>query len=166
VGFGAASKPLIKEFNHLHLVHEVPLLLRGIIMETIVRYLGNTKFEAIARGHLVICDQPGENHGTDAGMSPPEFLLVSLGTCAGYYATQYLQVRGLDTKNLTVRVSAGKAARPTRLDMFVIEVEAPDVDARHYEGLLRAAKACLIHNTLNHGASVEIKVHTAEPVGV
>ena len=133
-------------------------------METIVRYLGNTKFEAVTRGHRVICDQPVDNYGTDTGMTPPEFLLVSLGTCAGYYATQYLRVRGLDTGNLTVRVSAGKAARPTRLDMFVVEVEAPDVDAKHYEGLMRAVRACLIHNTLSHGASVEINVHTGAPV--
>ena len=132
-------------------------------METIVRYLGNTKFEAVTRGHRVICDQPVDNYGTDAGMSPPEFLLVSLGACAGYYATQYLRVRGLNTENLTVRVSAGKAVRPTRMDRFVIEVEAPDVDAKHYEGLMRSIRACLIHNTLNHGANVEINLHTAAP---
>jgi uncharacterized OsmC-like protein len=66
-------------------------------METLVRYLGHTKFEASTRGHRILCDQPVENQGTDAGMSPPEFLLVSLGTCAGYYATQYLLTRALST---------------------------------------------------------------------
>ena len=32
-------------------------------MEVIVQHLGGVKFEAVARGHRVICDQPAENHG-------------------------------------------------------------------------------------------------------
>ena len=78
-------------------------------MDTVIRHLGNLKFEAAARGHKVICDQPMENGGADAGMTPPEFLLVSLGTCAAYYAAQYLRTRGLNTDQLIVRVSAEKA---------------------------------------------------------
>ena len=69
-------------------------------MEAIIRHLGDLKFEAAARGHRVVCDQPPENGGSDAGMTSPEFLLVSLGTCAAYYAAQYLRTRGLDTDGL------------------------------------------------------------------
>jgi len=132
-------------------------------METTVRYLGNLKFEAAARGHRVICDQPVENQGSDKGMTPPELLLASLGTCAGYYAAQYLETRGLNASKLTVRVSAEKATQPARLASFVVEVEAPDVDPKHHDGLLRAVKACLIHNTLSHTPSVDLHVHTAAP---
>jgi putative redox protein len=133
-------------------------------METVVRYLGHTKFEASCRGHRILCDQPVENQGTDAAMSPPEFLLVSLGTCAGYYASQYLLTRALSTDQLTIRVSAEKAAQPARLASFVIEVEAPHVDPKHRDGLLRAVKTCLIHNTLSHPAAIDLHVHTAAPV--
>ena len=31
-----------------------------------------------ARGHRLVCDQPRENGGADAGLTPPEFLLASL----------------------------------------------------------------------------------------
>jgi len=65
----------------------------NLLMEVEILYLGEVKFEAIARGHRVICDQPATNGGSDSGMTPPEFLLVSLGTCAGYYAAQYLKTR-------------------------------------------------------------------------
>jgi putative redox protein len=133
-------------------------------METVVRYLGHTKFEASCRGHRILCDQPVENQGTDAAMTPPEFLLASLGTCAGYYASQYLLARALSTDQLTVHVSAEKAAQPARLASFVIEVEAPHVDPKHRDGLLRAVKTCLIHNTLSHPASIDLQVHTAAPV--
>ena len=133
-------------------------------MEAVIRHLGNMKFEAMARGHRLLCDQPAENQGTDRGMTPPELLLASLGTCAGYYAAHYLQTRGLGDGRVAVRVTAEKATQPMRLASFVIEVEAPDVDPRHHDGLMRAVKACLIHNTLTNTPNIELHVHTAAPV--
>jgi len=129
-------------------------------MEAVIRYLGDLKFEAAARGHRVLCDQPRENWGSDAGMTPPEFLLVSLGTCAAYYSAQYLWSRGLDAEKLTVRVGAEKAAQPTRLGSFVIDVEMPDLDPKHCDRLRRAVKSCLIHNTLCQPPAIDLRVHT------
>ena len=128
-------------------------------MEVMARYLEESRFEVAARGHRVICDQPIDNGGSDKGMSPPEFLLASLATCAAYYATQYLKTRKLLAEDLKVRVSAEKAAQPTRLSSFHIEVTAPGLDSRHQAGILRAVKACLIHNTLLGGPSIEVTVH-------
>jgi hypothetical protein len=45
-----------------------------------------------------------------------------------------------------------------------VEVEAPELDARHHDGLLRSVKACLIHNTLSYPAHIDLHVHTAAPV--
>lgn len=132
-------------------------------MEVIIRHLGNVKFSAAARGHEVICDQPAENSGTDTGMSPPEFLLASLGTCAGYYAAEYVKARNLPAEGLEVRVSAEKEMRPARLDKFRIEVKLPALDAEHEAGVLRAVKHCLIHNTLLSPPSIEIAVQTGVP---
>jgi len=131
-------------------------------METTVRYLDGVRFEAESRGLTVICDQPTENGGQNTGMTPPEFLLASLGTCAGYYAVQYLKARQLSTDGLTVKVDAAKAMLPTRLDNFRIVIDVPGLnDARHRDGVLRAAKNCLIHNTMLHAPSIEIAL-TAE----
>ena len=55
-------------------------------MEVLTQYLGAVQFEITARQHTLICDQPGENNGYDEGMTPPELLLASLGSCAAYYA--------------------------------------------------------------------------------
>ena len=132
-------------------------------MEVTAQFLENAKFEVSARGHRAICDQPLDNGGADEGMSPPEFLLASLATCAAYYAAQYLKARKLSTEDLKVRVTAEKAAQPARLASFKIEVTtAPGLDARHQDGILRAAKACLIHNTLLGSPSIEVVVNAAE----
>ncbi len=133
-------------------------------MEIRVQHLGNAKFEASARGHRIICDQPPTNGGADEGMTPPEFLLVSLGTCAGFYAAQYLKTRGLPTDGLEVRVAADKVLGPARLNSFRIEVFVPPLDPQHEAGVLRAAKACLVHNTLINTPAVETVIRAAEPV--
>src|SRR3974390_1159885 len=117
-------------------------------MEVITQYRGNRRFEISARGHRVICDQPRDNRGEDTGMTPPELMLASLGSCAGYYAAEYMNTRGLPSKDFVVRVTAEKAAHPARLGSFRIEVLAPGLDEQHRTAVLRAAKACLIHNTL------------------
>ena len=128
-------------------------------MEVLARHLGDVKFEVAARGHRVICDQPAEHGGADEGITPPEFLLGALATCAGYYAAQYLKARGLSTEGLAVRASAEKALQPTRLGSFQIDVMTAPLDARHQEGVLRAVKNCLIHNTLLHAPTIEIALN-------
>jgi putative redox protein len=128
-------------------------------MEVFAEYLGGAKCEVTARGHRVICDQPPDNGGCDEGMSPPEFLLVSLATCAAYYAVQYLKARKLPSEDIKVRVSAEKAKQPARLGSFRIEVIAPNLDEQHEAGVLRAVKACLIHNTLLASPEIEVSVN-------
>jgi uncharacterized OsmC-like protein len=126
-------------------------------MEVIVNYTGGVQFEVDARGHKVVCDQPFDKGGVDAGMSPPEFLLASLGTCAAFYAAQYLRTRSLPAGGLEVRVSADKETGPARLAAFRIEIQVPGLDdERHRQGVLRAARSCLIHNTLLQPSAIEI----------
>jgi uncharacterized OsmC-like protein len=126
-------------------------------METTVRFLDGVRFEAESRGLKVICDQPTENGGQNSGMTPPEFLLSALGTCAGYYAVVYLTARKLSTAGLTVKVEAGKAQQPARMENFRIVIDVPGLDdPRHRDGVLRAAKNCLIHNTLLHPPAMEV----------
>jgi uncharacterized OsmC-like protein len=129
-------------------------------METIVEYSGGVAFTVEARGHRVICDQPVANGGADTGMTPPEFLLASLGTCAAYYAVQYLRTRSLPAEGLRVRVSAEKGTAPARLVSFRIEIAISDLEEKHKNGVLRAVNSCLIHNTLLYSPAIEIELET------
>jgi len=60
-------------------------------MQVTIKHLERVKFAIQARSHTVLCDQPIENEGDDAGMTPPELMLASLGSCAAFYAVQYLK---------------------------------------------------------------------------
>lgn len=128
-------------------------------METIVRVVDGVKFSAVSRGHEVLSDQPVESGGTDGGMTPPELMLASLGTCAAYYAVQYLKIQKLSSDGLVIRVEAEKEKNPARLGLFRIFVDHPaGSDPKHQQGLHRAAEKCLIHATLLHTPAIHIEV--------
>jgi putative redox protein len=134
-------------------------------MEVSVKLQGDVKFEVAARKHLLVCDQPAENGGNDEGMTPPELLLASLGTCAAFYASAYLRKKGLPREGVEVQVTAEKAGPPARLDGFRIEVKIPLVLSEEQRaGVDVAVHHCLIHNTLQHTPSIQIEVQT--PVAV
>ena len=128
-------------------------------MEVVVDYLGAVKFDVKARKHTIPCDQPEENGGLDEGVTPPELLLASVGTCAGYYAVQYLKTRHLNGRGLSIRVTAEVAKQPARLSSFQIEVHVPvQLNERHREGLLRAVVSCLITNTLVNSPKIDVDI--------
>ena len=129
-------------------------------MEVSVEHLGAVQFEIRARQHVIACDQPVESGGFDEGMTPPELLLASLGSCAAFYAAAYLRKHKLSEKGTKVRVTAGKRKEPARLDDFRISIEVPStIDPKHIEGVERAVHQCLIHNTLLNPPSIAIEIH-------
>ena len=131
-------------------------------MEVFVEHLGAMQFDIKARQHSVICDQPEDNGGFDEGMTPPEFLLAALGSCAAFYAAQYLRKKGLAKEGTRVRVTAEKVPAPPRLDNFRIEIDAPvPLSTEHKAGVEEAVKHCLIHNTLLHPPAIELDIRQA-----
>lgn len=133
-------------------------------MEVKVSQIDRFKFNVEARSHSVICDQPLDNGGDDAGMTPPELLLGSLGTCAQFYAVQYLRARQLDDRGVEVKVSAEKLTQPTRLGNFRIHVTCPALlSSDQTEGLRRSVHHCLIHNTLLAPPVIDIELAIGEP---
>lgn len=131
-------------------------------MEIIVNHLGSVQFEIKARQHTIVCDQPPENGGFDEGMTPPELLLASLGSCAAFYAAQYLKKFKLADEGTRVRVTAEKLKEPPRLGAFVIELDLPvDLSEEHRQGVERSVHRCLIHNTLLNSPKIEIEINSS-----
>lgn len=130
-------------------------------MQSCTRYLEGKKFESLIGGHRIVSDQAASDGGAGAGPTPPELLLASLGACAGHYAVEYLKARSLPVEGLHVYVTAEKDLRPTRLSSFRVEVDVPNIEERQRQGVLRAVKTCLIHNTLTAVPAIEVTVSGA-----
>lgn len=132
-------------------------------MEVKISHLDHVKFAIHSRNHTIVCDQPAENGGEDAGMTPPEFLLASLGSCAAFYALQYLKTRNLATTGVEVTVNAEKLKAPARLGNFKVQVVCPvPLTVEQNEGLMRSVHHCLVHNTLLSIPEIAIELTTME----
>jgi putative redox protein len=135
-------------------------------VEVTVEHIGAVQFEIRARSHVIASDQPVENGGYDEGMTPPELLLASLGSCAGYYAAQYMRKHKLGSEGTRVRASAQKVKDPARMENFRICVEVPaELSAEHTAGIEQAVHHCLVHNTLLHPPKITLEVSSLIPTG-
>jgi uncharacterized OsmC-like protein len=132
-------------------------------MEVKITHLDQVKFNIQSRSHTILCDQPAENGGEDTGMTPPELLLASLGSCAAFYAVQYLKTRKLAESGVEVSVTADKLTQPARLGNFRVHVVYPvPLTEEQTEGLMRSVHHCLVHNTLLTPPEIAIELTTKE----
>jgi uncharacterized OsmC-like protein len=132
-------------------------------MEVTIKHLDRVRFAIQARSHTILCDQPAENGGDDTGMTPPELMLASLGSCAAFHAAQYLKARNLAESGVEVSVTADKLTQPARLDHFKISVTCPILLTEDQTaGIMRAVHRCLIHNTLLSPPEILIELTTSE----
>ena len=129
------------------------------IMEVTIKHLDHVKFSIQSRSHTILCDQPAENGGEDSGMTPPELLLASLGSCAAFYAVQYLKSRNLAESGVEVSVTAAKLTQPARMGNFRVQVTSPvALSEDHTVGLMRSVHHCLVHNTLLSPPEIKIEL--------
>jgi len=132
-------------------------------MQVTIKHLERVKFSIQARSHTILCDQPIESDGDDAGMTPPELMLASLGSCAAFYAVQYLKARNIAGIGVEVSVTADKLMQPPRLGNFKVNVVCPvSLTEDQNAGMLRAVHRCLIHNTLLAPPEILIELTTSE----
>jgi uncharacterized OsmC-like protein len=133
------------------------------MMEVKITHIDQVKFAIHSRSHSILCDQPAENGGTDSGMTPPELLLASLGSCAAFYAVQYLKTRNLANTGVEVTVTAEKLKQPARVGNFRVHVACPvSLTEEQTEGLMRSVHHCLVHNTLLTPPEIAIELTAKE----
>ena len=54
-----------------------------------IAFRGGVRFDVTSGTHYVVTDQPVADGGGDAGMSPVELFVGSLGSCVGYFVARY-----------------------------------------------------------------------------
>jgi uncharacterized OsmC-like protein len=134
------------------------------MMEVKITHLDKVRFAIQSGSNSIICDQPEENGGEDSGMTPPDLLLASLGSCAAFYAVQYLKTRDLAKTGVEVTVTAEKLKQPARVGNYRVHVVCPvSLTEEQTEGLMRSVHHCLVHNTLLAPPEITIELAIAEP---
>lgn len=98
------------------------------------------------------------------GVSPPDTLLASLGSCIGVYIRKYAQGSGLVLKNFNITVEAdfNKELPVCFKEIKVyIDFKGIEIDERRKKALIDFIKNCPVHNTLKNSPHIEVSIAPA-----
>jgi uncharacterized OsmC-like protein len=93
------------------------------------------------------------------GVTPPDALLASLGTCIGVFLRKYIEGTRLDLKEFTISVDADltKEAPICFKKINVrIDLKGATVDEKRLKGMMQFIKNCPVHNTLESHPEVDV----------
>jgi putative redox protein len=129
-------------------------------MKLIVSYLGGARYDITSGKHRVVTDQPVEDGGQDAGMSPVELFVGSLASCVGYFVGRYCDRHQISTKGLSVEAEWTMAEQPHRVGQVTLAIHLPHrITAEHSERLLKVAHGCTVHQSIAVAAGVAIELN-------
>src|SRR6201988_517162 len=122
-----------------------------------VQYKGGASFDVTSRKHTLVTDQPVEDGGGDAGMSPVELFVGSLASCVGYFVARYCVRHQIPCEGFTVEAAWTFAEQPHRVRSVELRLNLPSaVTPEQREKLLKVAHGCTVHQSLAIPPKVEV----------
>jgi len=123
-----------------------------------VRFPGGVAVEAIHAGMTIRTDQPVAAGGAGSAPSPFDLFLVSLSTCAGFYALRFCQERGLPTEGLGVTMDWERSPETKLISKIRISVKLPEGFPEKYRAaILRATDQCAVKKHLVSPPAIEVE---------
>lgn len=124
----------------------------GVMVEELG--LGPYTQRVTARSHVTLGDEPVARGGQDRGMTPSEFILAGLGTCASITMRIYAERKGWALGKFTVGLDLSRRPPPgstdeNKVDVIdkVISVEG-ETTGEQREKLIEIADKCPMHRLL------------------
>ena len=125
--------------------------------EITVKHRGDMEFETQIGTHKLTIDIPPENNGKDRGPTPPQLFIASLSSCIAVFVASYCNNAGINAEELSVTLSYDKLTKPSCLGNLKALIRIPKGDVgKREKAVIRAAKHCLIHETIRLSPEVEL----------
>lgn len=122
-----------------------------------ITFPGGVRVNARNNGFEIATDQPEKNGGENTAPSPFDLFLMSLGTCAGFFALRFCQQRDLPTEGLRLTLESDRNHDTKRLDRVVITLQLPNGFPEKYRGaILRATDQCAVKKALLDPPEMEV----------
>jgi putative redox protein len=135
--------------------------------KSVVVRIGREKYttEIVARNHAILVDEPKKYGGKDAGMSPYELLMASLGSCTAITLRMYADRKKWDLREVKVHLEHFKqhakdskscSESNNKIDKFVREIKLKgELTNEQKQRLLQIANRCPVHRTLENRIEIE-----------
>jgi len=116
---------------------------------------GDYSFIVKSKDYEFIVDVKGK------GITPPDTLLASLGTCVGIYLRKYAEGVKLTLPEFSISVDAELSKEAPicfRKINVNVDLKGVGLDERRLKALDKFVKNCPVHNTIKNDPEVEIKI--------
>ena len=114
------------------------------------------------KGFVVKTDQPAREGGGGTAPSPFDLFLVSLASCAGFYALAFCRERKIPVEGLGVRMTTEKGEVSKMIDKITITVDLPaDFPEKYKFALVKAIDHCTVKNHILRAPQFEIVTRPA-----
>ncbi len=129
-------------------------------MKLNVSYHGGTRYDLTSGKHRIVTDQPAEDGGQDAGMSPVELFVGSVASCVAYFVGRFCARHEIPREGLTVEAEWVMAEGPHRVGQINLAIHLPHrLAPDQREKLLKVAHGCTVHQSIAVAATVAIKLN-------
>ncbi|MCC6139732.1 MAG: OsmC family protein [Nitrospira sp.] len=129
-------------------------------MNLTVAYHSGTRYDITSGQHRVVTDQPEEDGGRNAGMSPVELFIGSVASCVGYFAGQFCARHDISREGLAVDAEWEMAEGPHRVGTIALAIRLPHrLSPDMKERLLKVAHGCTVHQSLSGAPAVTIQLN-------
>ena len=122
-----------------------------------VEYLGNMLFESKVGNHTVKIDVPDTMGGKDRALTPPQFMLMSLASCAAAFAAKYCGTAGLDATGMKVTLDFEKVEG--KFTDFKVKVSLPNAtDEKRKQAIFNSVTHCPVKESFEAYKGVDIEI--------
>lgn len=124
-----------------------------------ITFPGGMQVAATYNDFVVTTDQPEQHGGSDSAPSPFDLFLISLGTCAGFFALRFCQQRELPTEGMRLTMASKKNPESKRLEQVEIVLHLPTGFPEKYQkAILRATDQCAVKKALLDPPEIAVTV--------
>lgn len=129
-------------------------------MKLTVAYHSGTRYDITSGSHRVVTDQPVEDGGHNAGMSPVELFVGSLASCVGYFVGRFCERHQIPCDGLSVDAEWTMAEGPHRVGAVALAIHLPHrITPEQKERLLMVAHGCTVHQSIAVPPTVAIALN-------
>jgi len=114
-----------------------------------ITFPGGYAVNAHYKGFEIPTDQPEDNGGANSAPAPFDLFLVSLGTCAAFYAMRFCQQRGLPTDELEFEMDTVDHPVTHRTEKIIMTIKVPaEFPEKYRRAIVRATNQCSVKRAI------------------
>jgi putative redox protein len=133
-------------------------------MKLTVAYHSGTRYDILSGKHRAVTDQPAEDGGQDAGMSPVEMFVGSVASCVAYFVGQFCARHNISRDGLSIDAEWAMAESPHRVGRIDIAIHLPHrITPEQKERLLKVAHGCTVHQSIASALTIAITLNPHRP---